>query len=462
MIPYAVFAGTIYCTDGTKLCVQALELNSACFTFRLPEGTYLPEGSRLPGNRSLPAGTSRTEDQIARVEVSLFQFDVYDYVTIPLTNYRIRERGEGLYLLETSDAAYARAAEQLTREYRYYAELKLQEDEAGLTEALTGLSDAEPYAGSWAQQRHAWMQTVRGEACTAEAACLKVLRSFAEQGELAIWLNSRALQQAYLDQPLEAFLQDCRDRELPVHGCRVTHIYLGDSTCPLRYPKVEILERLLEKMAAEKVQPVFVLAPMAERYVELYRARIDWLLTCTARYGWEPEVVINDIGVLELLHGKPVRITAGSLLARRKKDARLDHKPGKEQVIRGNPFASVDEPLYRRWLLAASVDKVTYECSGYPFAVEAGAVLELPFYRMNVASHCTLYAACHNGARSRQEAAADCPGYCESAAFLYPDNRQMVGIGNALYGFDRRSLEDAAYLQSFLEQGIGRIVVNSL
>ena len=124
---------------------------------------------------------------------------------------------------------------------------------------------------------------------------------------------------------------------------------------------------------------------------------------------------------------------------------------------------AVHAAFYQKWLEQTyAVKTISFETCEYIPALTQGADLYAPFYQMNTAGHCTLYALCHNGSRGRQTEENDCPQYCREHVFLYPDHLHMIGRYNSLFGVDLRIFTDRAYRDEILKQKPRRWIINML
>lgn len=168
---------------------------------------------------------------------------------------------------------------------------------------------------------------------------------------------------------------------------------------------------------------------------------------------------MNDWGMLSMIRARNdgcFELTLGVLLQKHRKDVRMQYKQGFQKYEKMLGEAAIQADFYRDYLREEfGVTRISYEACSYPVSIAPGkASLHLPFYQMNTSQHCTLYARCHNGNRSRQSAVKSCPGYCRNQVFLYPEMLHMAGRYNSLFGYDEKILEDGKILESYLKQGL--------
>ena len=213
----------------------------------------------------------------------------------------------------------------------------------------------------------------------------------------------------------------------------------------------------MHKARSENLQPVLVTSMLREHDVP--RAQ-DWLRHLPEQ---NMELVCNDWGMMELVKRAGHTPVCGTLLNKRRKDARLAYKTGMAAHRDQLRQTAVQAGFYRAWLRRTyGVETISFEACGYVPDLTPNADVYAPFYQTNTAGHCTLYAVCHNGSRGRQTAEDDCPQYCRERVFLYPDHLHMIGRYNSLFGADLRILTDGTYLDAFLSKKPRRIVINLL
>ena len=92
----------------------------------------------------------------------------------------------------------------------------------------------------------------------------------------------------------------------------------------------------------------------------------------------------------------------GTLLNKRKKDPRMGYKQGETGYFREN---SLNAEFYRTYLRDTfGIRRYEWESCGYRQEFPEGKnSIHVPFYQTNTSQYCTLYAACKNGERGKQE-----------------------------------------------------------
>ena len=139
----------------------------------------------------------------------------------------------------------------------------------------------------------------------------------------------------------------------------------------------------------------------------------------------------------------------------------MGYKQGETGYFREN---SLNAEFYRTYLRDTfGIRRYEWESCGYrqQFPEEKNSI-HVPFYQTNTSQYCTLYAACKNGERGKQELPESCPGYCREKVFLYPKHLKMVGRYNSLFALDGSSVSGMADTEGWKEKRIDRIVVNLL
>lgn len=447
MIPFASVACLIALTDGQVLEASLMDLSTIGFTLRLPRVWDMPAAERIDaitlrfhrfrdgGECTLPAG----------------RFDwTQEEQTADWTAYRA----------ETADPLFRALARQFMREYEQYVALKEAQDDARLSQVLTGYpaEGESSFPTDFAAQRRAWFAALRPDADWADA-CSAV-------PELAAALASPQTWSDYLARPIADFSRAYWTSH-DLHGHPLTRrtfnaVYIGNAYCPLLFPDTDTLLRLLDKATGESVRPILVLAPVSEGRLDRMLMMLDRVQTWIRTHG-PVELVVNDWGMIALLRDRPgFTLTLGTLLHKRRKDVRMACMQGFDGHEALLAQTAAHAGFYQEVLANSGVTRVSREACGQPSApAPMSGSLQLPFYQMNTAGRCTLRAACQTGDRGRQTPDDGCPGFCADRAFLYPEMLRMVGRYNTLFGYDARSLTDGAYLRQ-LTAGLDRLVIDLL
>lgn len=450
MIPFAILSCVLQTKTGEMQEIRAIDLSTEGFTFRLSHED---------------AGLLRERPRFVTLGFYERANERYNHVT--LSEYTIAREEETafyvLFRLRTQEAVFRICAENLMREYLEYIDLKLSGDDAALSQALTGYPAAGEgrFAPTLEAQRRQWYSAL----CPDEGWLDAVHR----MPEIALQLDEPELWEQYAQMPLGDFVRWYFRRfglpECYESAAQVNCLYMGNSYCPHLSPEEEMLENLLRKAISEGVHPVIVLPPAAEHDVSEVTDRIRRLVSMNA--GERPlEVVVNDWGMLTYLsenYVKEINVTLGILLNKRRKDSRFQYYHKHSEQLNGLEENALNAPFFRNRLAEMGVSRFSCECCGYLYRLPEGRnALHLPFYQMNTATHCTLYARCCHGDRGHQSPVAHCPRYCRDYAFLYPEMLSMVGRFNTLFGYYKRAMTDGKFLSGLLEQGVDRLVFGFL
>lgn len=438
MIPFSILSGQLL-TEGNNIQeISILDVSRIGFPFRVPKSFH------------------KSWDAI-RLQFYCRKDSAYREVVLRDVFCEMQQETEFfvVYRVETNQPDYKAAVTQLMAEYSQYISLKLEEDAGTLAQTWAGYPAQmdDVFAPHWDAQRHDWFSGMQPDA--AWRACIPKLPP------LAVALDRPELWEKYIALPDSEFfawywaLHGLGKH--PISRMPVRYVYVGSAYCPRLFPQPQALCRLVHKARRENLQPVLVTSMLREHDVP--RAQ-DWLRHLPEQ---RMELVCNDWGMMELVKQAGHVPVCGTLLNKRRKDARLAYKTGMAAHRDQLRQTAVQASFYRAWLRRTyGVETISFEACGYVPDLTPNADVYAPFYQTNTAGHCTLYAVCHNGSRGRQTAEDDCPQYCRERVFLYPDHLHMIGRYNSLFGADLRILTDGAYLDAFLSQKPRRLVINLL
>ena len=228
------------------------------------------------------------------------------------------------------------------------------------------------------------------------------------------------------------------------------------------------LKQLLEKAGQEGMQAVIVLTALKERDRISFCTLLEQLASYARRNHRKLEAVVNDWGTAEMIrqnYADVMTMSLGILINKRRKDSRMQWRLGSEKQMNMLKENSSNEESFKEYLKERYqiISSAVYETCGYTYILpENEQVIYFPYYQMNTAGHCTLYAACHNGDRSMQMAETDCPEYCNEYMFMYPEFLNMIGFGNSVFAWDNGILTDAEYFEQFSKAGKHRMVLMEL
>lgn len=466
MIPFGIMSGMLYGLCSRPLEIRILELWAEGFTFRL--------SNQYPKARV---------EKITSISLSFLNWSQMEEQRIFLTDFVLsfREKTEWYSVYEVrvikddwktgQQNDFRNASSMVMREYLEYINLKMEAEPADLSESLTGYpaEQDEVYPDSvedWKRQLfHNSLIHRRGD-------WDKVISKIqADQMEIAMTIGRPALYQKYLTwQKGDPESVLWAENNLMEHGfsdCSIDTVLIGNNYCAHLFPDKDMLIRLFEHTLQLKLKPVIVLSPVQTGMMNTICKAVSALEAYFP--AMKKEYVVNDWGMAHWLHrtfGDRCEITLGILLNKRRKDVRMAYKKQssfsgdlmKENQLNDNAFrAALKEKL--------GITKFSYEACGYPFHMAAGHhVLHLPFYQMNTAGFCTLYASVNRKNRGDQLSVkpGSCPMDCEKKAFLYPQHLNMAGLGNSLFGYDRMAMENAEYLYQLISEQPSRLVFDLL
>lgn len=451
MIPFASIACMISLRGGEQLECSLRAISAIGFTLRLPACW----AHTMPVN-------------VEQITMVFHAFKQDERCILNPKDWYIDlehdEDGHLIWHVETMNSAFRALARCFMQCYEQYTALKADVDDAVLSQTLTGYPAAQEncFAQDWASQRADMLRDVKPDARWQEIA--------GQTPELAVCLGSRQLQQQYMQMSMVDFSawywQTMGMAQHPVAERAFNCAYIGSAYCPLLLPDADQLLCMIDKAIAEQTVPVVVLPPVQELYMDRILALLACLDAWCSRSGQLLELVVHDLGLLVLIRQQcpdRFRLTLGTMLQKRRKDARMPYMHGFGGKAAQLAENALNASFYQAFLAQYGVTRYAIEACGYDQIPPAGtACVHLPFYQTNTAGHCTLYAACTQGDRSRQQAVLSCPGYCETAAYLYPVGLGMAARYNSLFGFDRRSLMEGAYLSALTGSGAERLVFDLL
>ncbi|MFQ8776686.1 MAG: hypothetical protein ACLR78_03355 [Roseburia sp.] len=96
----------------------------------------------------------------------------------------------------------------------------------------------------------------------------------------------------------------------------------------------------------------------------------------------------------------------------------MGYKQGESRIFSGEqPECGIFHRTYLRDTFG--IRRYEWESCGYRQQFPEGKnSIHVPFYQTNTSQYCTLYAACKNGERGKQELPESCPGYCREEESL--------------------------------------------
>ena len=392
------------------------------------------------------------------------------------------------YAVAVQQEDYRHAVRTLLGQYDRYIRLKLEEDDSGLAQQMTGYpaKEDEVFAESFQEQMAEWFGSgtneVPGEAGKYECADrmgqtgTRLERRWA-QSELALELDHPRIYTQFLNQKLEDFLADYQARYSAfqdwMKGRKLNRIYIGNAFCHLLFPEKERLFALLEKANRESLQVTLTFSYVREYQIQETEKLLQKLQQWCEEQKTKLEVEINDWAMADMLKCDFPELMPcyGRMLNKRKKDPRMTYKKGNRELLREN---SLNAEFYRKYLNQEfGIHRFEWESCGYEqkfpdsdSEMKGENHLHLPFYQTNTSQYCTLYAGSTCGDRGMQHLLTSCDKRCEWQSYRYPRHLEMVGRYNSLFGKDHEILEragiapcDQEKTEEFCKQNhIGRLV----
>jgi len=405
---------------------------------------------------------------IEKIDLYFYEYDQNEYKHFVITKWTQDVQEESFYWLYTimlDESQYKSYVGKIMKDYTNYIYLKLSEDDAYLSEEMTGMSSEgwEDYFSSFEEQKREWISGYL------EHETFEVILEQMEY-EFAISIDNPKRYEQFLKQNLnqyqKSWLMENGLEEHPLFRKKATRIYIGNQFCHNLLPTKEQIKLLLEKAKKEEISVTLVYTYIRDEFVEDMEEQIVDIEKWCKINNEKLEVVVNDWGMIKLFKGKEdvFSLNLGVLLNKRRKDPRMKYKNGilnQESLWRENSFSSLEYQnfLKENW----NIERYEIESCGYMIATPKGKTsLHLPYFQTNTSQYCTLYAKSQYGDRSNQRLVRGCVRCCENQVFLYPKQFQMVGVYNSLFGFDIGVLKDAKIVKEYLREGVDRIVLNLL
>ena len=425
----------------------------------------------------------RTVSEIPRLQEKLrlcfYDLNQNRYQEIPVTPDAWRQmeaRTEFFtsYAVAVQQEDYRRAVRTLLGQYDRYIRLKLEEDDSGMAEQLTGYPAKadEVFAESFQEQLTEWFGSKTNgmqDGCgkdeydgRKEQSETRTEKKPAEP-EFALELDHPRVYTQFLNQRLDDFLTAYQARypafQNWMRGRKTDRIYIGNAFCHLLFPEKELLFALLEKANRESLQVTLTFSYVREYQIQETEELLQKLQQWCEKQKTKLEVEINDWAMADMLKGALPDLVPcfGRMLNKRKKDPRMTYKKGSRECLREN---SLNAEFYQEYLSQEfGIQRLEWESCGYEqkFPDPAAKMkvenhLHLPFYQTNTSQYCTLYAGSAYGDRSVQHLLTSCDKRCEWQAYLYPQHLEMVGRYNSLFGRDHEILERAGIVPYDLEK----------
>lgn len=390
----------------------------------------------------------------------------YQEIAVTPDVWKVEARTEFFisYAVAVQQEDYCQAVRTLFGQYDRYIHLKLEEDDSGLAEQMTGYpaKEDEIFADSFQEQMDKWFGNGENRGNGAETNQIEVKREGMEQAEtgkatgidpeLALELDHPLVYTQFLKQNIDEFLADYQKRYPAfrdwIQNKKADRIYIGNAFCHLLFPEQEQLFALLEKVKKESMQVTLTFSYVREYQLEQTEKLLKELQQWCRDENRELEIEVNDWAMVDMLKCDfPDLIPCyGRMLNKRKKDPRMPYKKSNVKLLQEN---NLNAEFYLEYLEQEfGIHRFEWESCGYEQKFPEPAAgrkvenhLHLPFYQTNTSQYCTLYAGSVYGDRSRQQLVTSCDRRCEWQAYLYPRHLNMVGRYNSLFGRDSEILE---------------------
>ena len=425
----------------------------------------------------------RTVSEIPRLQEKLrlcfYDLNQNRYQEIPVTPDAWRQMEARMefftsYAVTVQQEDYRHAVRTLLGQYDRYIRLKLEEDDSGMAEQLTGYPAKadEVFAESFQEQLTEWFGSKTNgmqDGCgkdeydgRKEQIETRTEKKPAEP-EFALELDHPRVYTQFLNQKLDDFLTAYQARYSAfqnwMRGRKTDRIYIGNAFCHLLFPEKELLFSLLEKANRESLQVTLTFSYVREYQIQETEELLQKLQQWCEKQKTKLEVEINDWAMADMLKCELPDLVPcfGRMLNKRKKDPRMTYKKGSRECLREN---SLNAEFYQEYLSQEfGIQRLEWESCGYEqkFPDPAAKMkvenhLHLPFYQTNTSQYCTLYAGSAYGDRSVQHLLTSCDKRCEWQAYLYPQHLELVGRYNSLFGRDHEILERAGIVPCDLEK----------
>lgn len=465
MIPFAILSCKARFSElQESVEIRILDLSVESFTIRLPKNITIYK--------------KETE-----ITLFYFQYDSGKVETLDLEQFDISIQDEQQYfceyLVETNDIKFRQYTDKLMKEYMRYINLKIYETDQTLSHEMIGipLEEWNFLTDSFMQQQKLWLTKSQA----------KEMDLSKNPFSLAVSLDRPFLRYQYEHSTIEEFSNFYWKNNILVshmfQNRTIDCLYIGNQFCHHLFPGEDELLRILDKTIIDGIQPVIVFSYMKEEMVESTANILKLLDQWCIRNKKHIEVVINDWGMASLMKEKGwnnFSLTLGILLNKRRKDARMKYKIEKykdecpkiqrdSKDQKNTEEVTIPKLLEENMLQAEffqkylektfDVKRASYETCGYEYRIALKGAIHIPYFQMNTSQFCPLAAVIEQGKRGIQKDRMTCPYYCQKKILQYPDNMQMVGRMNSIFGLDERCLSDERYLIQYLKQGIDRIVV---
>lgn len=452
MIPFGLLSGFM---DGKE--IRIIELAEEGFRFRLSEKAASPESFL----------------------VCFYDMEQASYHEIEVRNYTIEEDNASSELAEfcteytvfVNNESYRHEVRKLQGQYSRYIRLKLEDDDEELTRVLTGYPEKKSvdYYNLEARQSYSL--------------------------ETAIEIDRPELYREYLQNDIKQLIEQCyewrritgnqsgsdKQNDSPEsalnigYSLNLNRIYIGNQFCHLLFPDEKELFMMLEKAHKEALGITIAFSYIREFMLKPVEKLINRLMQWCKEKDTCIEIVINDWAMADIIARQNAESAIkksedinemrqylipclGILLNKRKKDPRFPYKKGNKSLYSQN---NLNEDFYRKYLRSEfGIQRYEWESCGYEQEFPQGKnSLHLPYYQTNTSQYCPLHAICTTGNRGTQYLVKECPHYCSTYRLAYPEQLNMAGRFNSLFGIDKELLDHPEKIKAYANAGIDRLVI---
>ena len=496
MIPFGLLSGFM---DGKE--IRIIELAEEGFRFRLSEKAVLPESFLI-------CFYDMENAEYHEIELRDYIFEKYkaekrqkesDFkVNIRENTVEAEVNDEGMmpeftefcteYIVWVDNEEYRREVRKLQGQYSQYIRLKLEDDDEELARVLTGYPEkkiTDYYSMENFSKPDFELQTkcetkyeIKYETRYEEKCARKPAQKdeFLKGVEVALEVDRPKLYKEYLRKDVEQFSKQCREWNWLAENdirfekikkselLRPDRIYIGNQFCHLLFPDEKTLFAIMEKAYSESLKITVVFSYIREFMLESVEELVAHLGQWCREKDTSIEILVNDWAMADMVAKQNAGLKylipcLGILLNKRKKDPRFPYKKGNKNLYRQN---NLNADFYREYLKNEfGILRYEWESCGYEQEFPQGQnSLHLPYYQTNTSQYCPLYAICTTGNRGAQHLVKDCPHYCSTYTLSYPENMNMLGCFNSLFGVDKELLDCPEKIKGYIEAGVDRLVVS--
>ncbi len=280
--------------------------------------------------------------------------------------------------------------------------------------------------------------------------------------ELAFNINSLKLFKQFEDESFDKAIEDNLNNdkvaEHRIFSKRFSRVYIGNEFCPNIFPDNQQLLKLMDKAYESNFEITLSFSCINESYIKQVNKILDEIDNWCKSVNRKVEIVINDWGMPEILKKySNLQPVLGRLLNRRKKDPRLKWWWGYDKCDCNFDENILNTDHFIEFLDKLGISRFEFEDNPVKSRIPEGRhSLHFPFYQINTASFCLLYAHCN--LKKPDLVVSGCPNYCNEFYLQYPFHLDMIGKGNTIFGFNKSLFIESETLKEYIDAGIDRLV----